>query len=514
MKIFELFGSILIENDKANKSLESSESKAKKFASSLGNGLKTATKFGVGVGAAVGAAGTAMYGMATKAAEATDRIDKMSQKLGFSREGFQEWEFILSQSGASIDGMKTGMNKLTTTLDDFRSGSKTASEAFERIGLSMSDVEGLSQEDLFETVVMQLQDVSDESERAALAQDLLGRAGSELAPLLNAGANSIYDMKEQAHELGLVMSDDAVDAGVEFTDIVDQMTRSFKTAATGIGVTLMPVIKAGAKWVIDHMPQIQAFVQKAFNIISEVVQIAFDIFNDYFLPVIKTLYDWVLANIPTMQEYWTVFFETAKAVIDEVWTFIRDNWLPILESVYAFIQDNFPAIKATFENVFNLAIEVITALWEIMKVLWEFIEPTFPLIGDIIEGAFNTVIDIVNGVIDTFETLVGWIRTAIDWLDKFDRKDASVANGNLSGDLRQYTDGSHAGGLSYVPFDGYIAQLHKGERVITAEENRQLAMAGSPITVNTMIVRNDDDINRIARELRRLQVEEDRRRGG
>lgn len=33
-------------------------------------------------------------------------------------------------------------------------------------------------------------------------------------------------------------------------------------------------------------------------------------------------------------------------------------------------------------------------------------------------------------------------------------------------------DGSHANGLASVPYDGYIAELHKGERVLTAEENR------------------------------------------
>jgi len=33
-------------------------------------------------------------------------------------------------------------------------------------------------------------------------------------------------------------------------------------------------------------------------------------------------------------------------------------------------------------------------------------------------------------------------------------------------------NGSHANGLANVPFDGYIAELHKGERVMTANENQ------------------------------------------
>ena len=63
---------------------------------------KSAVKGAAILGGATLAGGTALLGMAKKAADTTDRIDKMSQKVGLSRKGFQEWEYILSQNGTSI----------------------------------------------------------------------------------------------------------------------------------------------------------------------------------------------------------------------------------------------------------------------------------------------------------------------------------------------------------------------------------------------------------------------------
>lgn len=63
---------------------------------------------------------------------------------------------------------------------------------------------------------------------------------------------------------------------------------------------------------------------------------------------------------------------------------------------------------------------------------------------------------------------------------------------------------SHAFGLNRVPFDGYLAMLHQGERVQTAEEARRSQRRTAPtvqITGNQFSVRSEEDIDAIAARL-------------
>lgn len=49
---------------------------------------------------------------------------------------------------------------------------------------------------------------------------------------------------------------------------------------------------------------------------------------------------------------------------------------------------------------------------------------------------------------------------------------------------KKLVNGSHASGLNNVPFDGYVAELHKGEMVIPARQSEQLRKFG--VTVDTI----------------------------
>ena len=101
-------------------------------------------------------------------------------------------------------------------------------------------------------------------------------------------------------------------------------------------------------------------------------------------------------------------------------------------------------------------------------------------------GLRNFGADAVNWLTDQVDDLIGTISNAIDWFKKLNQSLNAKGNDrmeqagyeayyNEEGLLRyRKKDGSHADGLDFVPFDGYTAELHYGERVMTAVENTAL----------------------------------------
>lgn len=100
--------------------------------------------------------------------------------------------------------------------------------------------------------------------------------------------------------------------------------------------------------------------------------------------------------------------------------------------------------------------------------LWESIDDIVAGILEILGGADFAAAgkDVVNKIKDGIEaawdSLVSWFSGI--WDSLFGNLNVNV------GVTGSGVDGSHAGGLDYVPFDGYIAELHRGETVLTRAE--------------------------------------------
>lgn len=94
--------------------------------------------------------------------------------------------------------------------------------------------------------------------------------------------------------------------------------------------------------------------------------------------------------------------------------------------------------------------------------------------GRILQAGVDIVQGIIDGIISVWHELVSWFNNLWDGL--FGRRNVNV-NVNASTGGRSI-DGSHAGGLNYVPFNGYRALLHQGEMVLTRQQANQLREAG------------------------------------
>lgn len=239
-----------------NKSIEASGDAAEKSGGKwdkLQEGLGTAGKALAAVGtaavAAASAVGAAVVSKTKDIAEYGDNIDKMSQKLGISAEAYQEWEFIAEHSGTSMDSLKTSFKTLAKAAQD---GSKDQQEALQSLGISLEEAASMSTEDLFSAVVTGLQGMEEGTERTALATQLLGKGAQELGALFNTSAADTEAMREQIHELGGVMSNEAVKDAAAFQDSLQNM----QTAMDGLTRNMMSAFLPEITSVMDGLTMV------------------------------------------------------------------------------------------------------------------------------------------------------------------------------------------------------------------------------------------------------------------
>jgi archaellum component FlaC len=395
--------------DAASDGFDEAGSEAEKFGDDISDAADTADDAGgkfeklgsivkgvaVGIGIAMAAIGTAavtagkkLYDMANDAAAAGDEIDKASQRVGFSKEAYQEWDYVLSQNGASIDTLDNGMKKLNNTVDDAINGSDSAASRFERLGISMDDLQGKSREEIFEMTVRGLQGMTNESERAAVANDLLGSSSVELSALLNQTAEGTDELRQKAHELGVVMSEDAVNAAVEYTDAMDNFTRTFQAVKNNIASELLPgftmildgltglitgqegaseKLKQGAEETVKQIGEIlPRILDVVTGLISAIAEVAPDL--------VMALVNGIIENLPTLITAATNIIMTLVGGIIEALPQVTEGALQLVLALVNGIVENLPSlVEAALVMIVTLAEGIGEAIPELIPVIVETI---------------------------------------------------------------------------------------------------------------------------------------------
>jgi len=243
LEVFRLFGSIFVDTSETDKSLDNSGKKAEGFGEKVGKVATGVGKAFLAIGAAAAGVVTAIGGMAMKSSESLNSIDKLSQKMGLSRQGFQEWGYILEQNGKSIDTLTGSFKYFQLKLADTGAEGDEVNKKLQKLGFTIEDIKNLSTEEAYDKLITAFQGMEEGAEKTALAVSLLGgRYGVELMPLLNQTAEETERLRQRVHDLGGVMSDEAIDAGVEFSNAMTDIKTTLGGLVNSISADILPAM--------------------------------------------------------------------------------------------------------------------------------------------------------------------------------------------------------------------------------------------------------------------------------
>ncbi|NLG44793.1 MAG: phage tail tape measure protein [Phycisphaerae bacterium] len=225
------------DNNPLSRALNAAGAKLKKWGASV-------TKIGL----ATAAAGSAILGPLLAAAKAFaaagDDVDKMSKRVGASAEFVSALSHAAQLGGTNIANMETGIRRLQRAAFDAAAGSTSTGDAFRQLGVDVKDSAGnlKTTENLFMETATALSELENNTQKAALAQVLFGRAGTSLLPMLNDGARGLAAAMEEAKRLGLVMTQEDATAAAALTDAWLRLTSTTKRLSVQVGGALAPTL--------------------------------------------------------------------------------------------------------------------------------------------------------------------------------------------------------------------------------------------------------------------------------
>lgn len=458
----------------------------------LSNALGSAAKVGfASVTALAGAAttaGAALVSSAGSVAEYGDNIDKMSQKMGVSSTFYQEWDAVLQHSGTSMDAMKGTFKTLSKAVQD---GSKEQNAAFEALGLSMEELQGMSTEEVFQKTVTALQGMEEGTERTTLASQLLGKGAVEMGALFNTSAEDTQAMIDTVHELGGVMSEDAVKDSAAFQDSLQNMQTAFsglKNSAmsellpsfTQImdGITAMASGQDNASQLIaEGITGLVESIKKALPLIQETLSTLLNAFMEVAPELITTLAQGIIDSLPVL----------VPAVVDivvSIATYLLDHIDIIINAAIQLVVGLVKGIIQSLPKLIEAGKKLLTTVVEGWKMMFSLIgtaasdmvnnlkNKIIAKKNQMLEAGKNLIKSIKEGLVQAWNDVVSWFQNKIDELKE---KFTSIFNVSLpdwmTGGGSSGTSGTGTTSTQGLTYNPSLSSLNNGLQPITTFSN-------------------------------------------
>ena len=472
---------------------------------------------------------SSLGGDTEKAAEYANRamvsMSDNANKMGTSLDSIvQTYQSLSRGNMAMLDNLKLGYGGTKAELERLIADAASYTDIQKEMGVTV-DASSMS----FDNIVNAI----------AVVQGKLGIAGATAAEAATTIEGSVNSMKGAWQNLITGVADDNADFGLlvnNFVDSVGTVAENIlprvQVALNGVGdlidklfpviiekvpsiieETLPKLLTTGAHMLTSIVDGLLSAVPKltdtSSGLIGQILQIFSDNFPEFMtsgVMLVEKLLSGIAENIDLIIDTIVSVIETITETLTEPWALNKilnaalrlivelayglteaipqlvDAVFNVVDSLFVFLLDPenlAKIINAALNIVIALAGGLIAAIPRLLTAVGQLIKKLIDNFKETDWGEVgeNLIDGLLEGLKKAWESIKTWFTNAWDKL--FGNKSVDVSANVSGGDV----DGSHAGGLDYVPFDGYVAELHKGEQVLTAEEARDYKRGGRVVSV-------------------------------
>lgn len=185
-----------------------------------------------------------IWDISKAAAAYADDILTMSTVTGISTDELQEYKYMADLVDVSLDTITGSITKLTRNMLNAKDGTGEQAEAFAALGIQITNADGSLRDarEVFDEVITALGQMSNETERDAYAMVLMGKSAQDLNPLIEAGAEKINALRQEAHETGYVLDEEMLSTLGELQDSFDRFDKKMEAFKNNLAVSFAPAI--------------------------------------------------------------------------------------------------------------------------------------------------------------------------------------------------------------------------------------------------------------------------------
>lgn len=175
-------------------------------------------------------------------ADRMDAIAKAADRMGVSIKDSAQLGAIAELGGSSMKDIETGINAMNRQILQFKVGSAETVEIMENLGVTLEDIEGKGNVELFKMFADRIAEFGSEADRAALRMKIFGKSGNQLINVIKSGGAGLEKMQRIMTELGIGPADDLVNDFVYFKDLLTTANKKFITIKDTLSKQLLPFV--------------------------------------------------------------------------------------------------------------------------------------------------------------------------------------------------------------------------------------------------------------------------------